>query len=81
MPKLAEFNPDIIIVSAGFDSAHGDPLGGFHLSPECYYNMTKMLLYFNKPTILVLEGGYSLKALSESMAECTRALLEDTKLL
>lgn len=81
LPKIADFNPDIIIVSAGFDCAKGDPLGDFQLSPQCYYNLTKMLLYFKKPTLLVLEGGYNLEAISKSMSECTRALLEDVKLL
>lgn len=81
MPKLADFNPDIIVVSAGFDAAQHDPLGGFKLTPECFYNMTNMLLYFKKPILMVLEGGYNLNSISNSMAECTRALLEDVKLL
>ena len=81
MPKIAEYNPDIICVSAGYDAGINDPLCGFKVTPEGFYNMTKMLLYFNKPTILVLEGGYNLKTISDSMTECTRALLEDTKLL
>lgn len=78
IPKLTKFNPDIILVSAGFDAAEGDPLGGFHLTPTCYYNMTKMLLSFGKPLMLVLEGGYNLTSISNSIAECTRALLEDS---
>ncbi len=43
--------------------------------------MIKMLIYFRKPTMIVLEGGYNLKNLANGMAECTRALLEDIKLL
>lgn len=81
IPKIAKFNPDIILVSAGFDAAEGDPLGGFHLTPTCYYNMTRMLLSFGKPVMLNLEGGYNLTSISNSMAECTRALLEDVKIV
>lgn len=80
-PKLKSFNPDIIIVSAGFDAAEGDPLGRMHISPNCYYNLTKQLLMFDKPLMLVLEGGYNLMSISNSMAECTKALLENVGLL
>lgn len=79
IPKLNTFNFDIILVSAGFDAAEGDPLGGFHLTPSCYYNMIKMLLAYEKPVMLVLEGGYNLTSISNSMNECVRALLEDVK--
>jgi acetoin utilization deacetylase AcuC-like enzyme len=77
MPKISSFNPDIIIISAGFDCASGDPLGDYQLSSKCYYNLTKMLLSFGKPTLLVLEGGYNLEAISKAMVECARALLEN----
>ncbi len=81
MPKVGSWNPDVVLVSAGYDSVAGDPLGGFKMSIQCYYDMIKMLLYFGKPTMLVLEGGYNLKNLANGMAECTRALLEDVKLM
>lgn len=81
IPKLREFNPDIIVVSAGFDAAEGDPLGEFHVTPTGYYNLTKQLLQFGKPIMLVLEGGYNLKSISDSMGECTRALLENIRLI
>lgn len=81
MEKLTEFNPDIILVSAGFDAGEGDPLGDMHITPIGYYNLTKKLLELNKPVILVLEGGYNLKTIANSMAECTRALLENVKLI
>jgi acetoin utilization deacetylase AcuC-like enzyme len=75
IPRLSEFKPDIIVISAGFDAAEDDPLGGYHLTPNCYYNMTKKLMTFNKPLLLVLEGGYNLDSLALSMAECVRSLL------
>ncbi len=39
-PIIEEFQPDLIIISAGFDSALGDPLGGMTLTPEGYAYMT-----------------------------------------
>ena len=40
---LAEFAPDLVIISAGFDAAEGDPIGGCLLTPEVYGHMTAML--------------------------------------
>jgi hypothetical protein len=34
LPVLAEYCPDLVIISAGFDAAEGDPIGGCHLTPE-----------------------------------------------
>jgi acetoin utilization deacetylase AcuC-like enzyme len=39
----AEFAPDLVIISAGFDAAEGDPIGGCLLTPEVYAHMTAML--------------------------------------
>ncbi|XP_023236430.1 histone deacetylase 6-like [Centruroides sculpturatus] len=43
IPVAYEFNPELILVSAGFDSAEGDPLGGCEISPECYGHMVHLL--------------------------------------
>jgi acetoin utilization deacetylase AcuC-like enzyme len=42
-PIIREFKPDMIIISAGFDSAKGDPLGGISVSPVGYAWMTQGL--------------------------------------
>jgi len=39
-PIIREFKPDLIIISAGFDSAKGDPLGGISVTPVGYAWMT-----------------------------------------
>lgn len=57
---MKEFKPDFILVSSGFDAARGDPLGGFTITPNGYYYMTKKLMEFQKPLLVVLEGGYNL---------------------
>uniref|UniRef100_A0A8C5RWE8 Protein deacetylase HDAC6 n=1 Tax=Laticauda laticaudata TaxID=8630 RepID=A0A8C5RWE8_LATLA len=78
MPVSYEFNPELVLVSAGFDAARGDPLGGCLVTPECYAHMTHLLLGLAGGKVaIVLEGGYNLESISESMTMCTRSLLGD----
>ncbi|KAJ6655297.1 hypothetical protein lerEdw1_005489 [Lerista edwardsae] len=81
LPVGYEFNPELVLVSAGFDAARGDPLGGCLVSPECYAHMTHLLLGLAGGKVaVVLEGGYNLESISESMTMCTRSLLGDPPL-
>ena len=59
LPIAKEFNPDLILVSCGFDSAIHDQLGGANLCPLGYYWMTRELLKICPKMIVVLEGGYN----------------------
>uniref|UniRef100_A0A672IQ56 Protein deacetylase HDAC6 n=1 Tax=Salarias fasciatus TaxID=181472 RepID=A0A672IQ56_SALFA len=78
MPIAAEFNPGLVLVSAGFDAARGDPLGGYQVTPEGYAHLTHMLMALaGGRVLLILEGGYNLTSISDSMAMCTRTLLGD----
>ncbi|XP_020028175.1 protein deacetylase HDAC6 isoform X2 [Castor canadensis] len=78
LPIAYEFNPELVLVSAGFDAARGDPLGGCQVSPEGYAHLTHLLMGLaNGHIILILEGGYNLTSISESMAACTHSLLGD----
>ncbi|KAM7134140.1 protein deacetylase HDAC6 isoform 2-T3 [Macrochelys suwanniensis] len=78
LPVAYQFAPELVLVSAGFDAARGDPLGGCLVSPECYAHMTHLLLGLaGGRVVLVLEGGYNLVSISESMTMCTRTLLGD----
>ncbi|XP_078219311.1 protein deacetylase HDAC6 isoform X3 [Callithrix jacchus] len=78
LPIAYEFNPELVLVSAGFDAARGDPLGGCQISPEGYAHLTHLLMGLaSGRIILILEGGYNLTSISESMAACTRSLLGD----
>ncbi|KAL4720985.1 hypothetical protein ACJJTC_009432 [Scirpophaga incertulas] len=78
MPVAAEFRPDIVLVSAGFDAAVNDPLGGCKVSPECFGRMTHLLRSLaGGRVILCLEGGYNITSTSYAMAMCTKALLGD----
>ncbi|KAB2038017.1 hypothetical protein ES319_D03G115700v1 [Gossypium barbadense] len=78
VPVAKEFNPDIILVSAGFDAAFGDPLGGCRLTPHGYSVLLKKLMDFAQGRIvLALEGGYNLDSLANSALACMEVLLED----
>lgn len=60
LPRLREFQPDLIIWSVGLDSAVGDPLGGLGMTPDAFYTVIKGLR-LALPTARhcgILEGGY-----------------------
>lgn len=80
VPAIENYEPEMIFISAGFDSHKDDPLGGLGLSEKSYYEMTKTLCrlsdkFCNGRIISVLEGGYDLNALGSSVAEHVNALL------
>jgi acetoin utilization deacetylase AcuC-like enzyme len=69
---IDDFEPDFILISAGFDAHRADPLSSIQISSKMYYIFTKMLVqlakkYTNDRIIAVLEGGYHLGALAESV--------------
>ncbi|KAK2589243.1 hypothetical protein KPH14_002044 [Odynerus spinipes] len=78
MPIAYQFNPELILVSAGFDACIGDPLGGCTVTPEMYGHLTHWLssLAYGR-IILSLEGGYNTNSISHAMAMCTKTLLGD----
>ncbi|XP_023012143.1 histone deacetylase 4 [Leptinotarsa decemlineata] len=79
-PIAREFGPDIVLVSAGFDSTEGHlaPLGGYRVSPACFGYMTRQLMQLARGRIvLALEGGYDLPSICDSAEECVRVLLGD----
>lgn len=76
MPIAKEFDPDLVVISAGFDAADGDDLGGCFVSPPCYAHMTHMLMSLADGKVSVcLEGGYNLKAISDSAVAVARTLM------
>jgi len=78
MPIITSFQPDLIFVSAGFDSANGDPLGGLSVSPFCYSYILTKLLSFQKKVIVTLEGGYNPAVNSVCAEYCVRTLLGES---
>ncbi len=60
VPICREFNPDLILVSAGFNATEGHPptLGGYSVSPKCFSVLTRMLMSVGAGRVaLALEGG------------------------
>uniref|UniRef100_A0A6B2L631 histone deacetylase n=1 Tax=Arcella intermedia TaxID=1963864 RepID=A0A6B2L631_9EUKA len=79
LPIANEFSPDLVLVSAGFDAARGDPMGEFNVSPECFGRLTQRMHRFaGGKVILVLEGGYHPQVLGECVVHCMEALLKPT---
>ena len=76
MPIAREFGPELVLVSAGFDAAAGDPLGEMNLSPEGYAQMTAQLTTLaHGKVVIALEGGYNLRSISKSAAASLKVLL------
>ena len=76
MPIAQEFNPDLVVISAGFDAADGDELGGCFVTPSCYAHMTHMLMSLADGRLAVcLEGGYNLRAISNSAVAVAKTLM------
>lgn len=78
IPIAKEFQPDIILVSAGFDAAsgHSPALGGYRVTAACYAQLTKQLMdVAGGQVVMALEGGYSLPSLCDAAEACVNALL------
>ncbi|XP_070309659.1 polyamine deacetylase HDAC10 isoform X6 [Odocoileus virginianus] len=81
LPLAFEFDPELVLVSAGFDSAIGDPEGQMLATPECFAHLTQLLQVLAGGRVCaVLEGGYHLESLSQSVCMTVRALLGDPAL-
>ena len=81
LKKLKEFKPEFILFSAGFDAHENDPLAQFQLKSKDFYELTKRTLSLaksccNGKVVSVLEGGYDLNALKESVDYHVKSLLE-----
>jgi len=73
LPAIADFSPDLIIISAGFDAHHRDPLAQINLMGEDFDWATGRILemadkYAGNRVVSLLEGGYDLEGLAESAA-------------
>jgi acetoin utilization deacetylase AcuC-like enzyme len=63
LPALAAFAPDLLLVSAGFDAAAGDPLGGLELTAAGFASLGGRAAGACERVAFVLEGGYDTQAL------------------
>ena len=62
-PAIERFEPDLLLVSAGFDAAAGDPIGGMAVTPDGFRAMAGRTRGLAPRRALVLEGGYDVQAL------------------
>jgi acetoin utilization deacetylase AcuC-like enzyme len=78
LPAAQAFEPDLLLVSAGFDAHLADPIGECRLESECFAEMTRhvrdLARAMRVPVGMVLEGGYEPVALAESVCATLRAL-------
>ncbi len=72
LPFLKAWEPEILIISAGFDASQNDPLGGMQLLPEHFAEFTRYCLEITPHLLVGLEGGYDLK----DLADCSRSVAE-----
>ncbi len=79
VPAADRFKPDLVLISAGFDSRIGDPLGQFTLSDEDFVELTAIMLgiadkHAGGRLVSVLEGGYNLGGLASAATAHVKAL-------
>ncbi len=80
LPAMKKFKPELVMISAGFDSREGDPLGKFTLDDDAFVELTKLMLslakeYCNGHLVSVLEGGYSLEGLASAAGAHVKTLV------
>ena len=81
-PLAERFQPELILVSAGYDAHWEDPLAGLHLSLGGYWRLAQTVVALAERLcggrlVVTLEGGYNLEVLSRGVADTCRALLGD----
>jgi acetoin utilization deacetylase AcuC-like enzyme len=73
-PAIGRFDPELLLVSAGFDAAATDPLGGMELTEAGFAELARRTFALCDRTALALEGGYDVEALPKLV----RAVLEES---
>lgn len=74
IPMIVRYRPQLILVAAGFDGHHDDPIGKCRFTAEMYSRLTALLLKGremagNPPLLLALEGGYQPSGLAQCVGE------------
>jgi acetoin utilization deacetylase AcuC-like enzyme len=84
VPAAKEFEPEWILVSAGFDPHRRDPLGGMEVTEAGFAGMARLLLqlanhYAGDKIAFLLEGGYDLVALRNSVAAVLETIQQNSR--
>jgi acetoin utilization deacetylase AcuC-like enzyme len=74
-----DFKPDLVMISAGFDSRKGDPLGRFQLTDDDFRDLTLVMMeiankHAGDRVVSLLEGGYSLTGLASGVTTHVKSL-------
>jgi len=82
LPKLRDYKPQVLLISAGYDAATEDPLASIDLTTEMFGWMTRQLVaiadeFCEGRVISTLEGGYDLQALSRGVVAHVQAMIGD----
>ncbi|MFC1585608.1 histone deacetylase [Fibrobacterota bacterium] len=80
IPAAQTFKPELVLVSAGFDSRENDPLGTFNITDQGFFQLTRTVMqiaetYCNGRLVSFLEGGYNVQGVASAAASHIRALL------
>uniref|UniRef100_A0A7E4V5D4 Hist_deacetyl domain-containing protein n=1 Tax=Panagrellus redivivus TaxID=6233 RepID=A0A7E4V5D4_PANRE len=75
-PIVADYKPELILVSCGYDAGYGDREGEMRVTPAAYGHMTGTLASLGIPLLLLLEGGYFIDALPYHAERTIEALTE-----
>jgi acetoin utilization deacetylase AcuC-like enzyme len=81
-PAAEQFRPELVVISAGFDSRLGDPLGRFTLTDRDFADLTRAVMqiaarHAGGRVVSVLEGGYNLDGLASAAAAHVEALMSE----
>lgn len=84
LPAVHQFQPELVLISAGFDSRIGDPLGDFLLTDQDFHDLTQFVLaiadqYAGGKVVSLLEGGYHLEGLTQAVSAHLSALITTPK--
>ena len=74
LAAIADFAPRFLVLSAGFDTFGGDPIGDFALTGAAYPLIGRRIAALGLPTLVVQEGGYAVAALGENAVGLLRGL-------
>lgn len=74
LPAMEKFRPELVLISAGFDSRRGDPLGSLLLEDADFADLTRLVRGICSRVISVLEGGYSRSGLAAATRAHVQAL-------
>ena len=74
-PLCREFDPHMIVVSCGFDCSPRDPLGSMNVTTSGFHLLTKAVMALCSKVVVVVEGGYDVRAVALGSEAVLRALL------